>query len=321
VGEGVPAKDEVRRRVAARLQQLERMGLAGKDRLGRWAVDAELKRKLREIAQSNDIVKNLYAKLGPRSGAVASYRGGELIGRVMSMGAHDELRDRRFLAVENKQGGIYYVRPVNTHALRPLEEGGLVRIRPLDSKRQAKGKDTHGGFGLVEVLSARSVPSQIEAQAWTWLDRQIHLRALGKASAVLFDPLMQEAVQARQHWMLKHGYAQIQDGQYALNRGARKTLLKREWQTVAGTLHQRFGAPVHSVGPGGEGGGIYRGTIALHAGLYAAVTQTGQVHLVPVRQPPRLNPGSAVRAIVDARGHGTLTLELRRQKEQETERG
>src|SRR5690606_12263843 len=55
--QGRLADDELRRRVAGRLQHLEQMGLATRDRHGRWTVDGELKRKLRELAFRGDIIK------------------------------------------------------------------------------------------------------------------------------------------------------------------------------------------------------------------------------------------------------------------------
>ena len=95
-----PAGRDMRRRVGTRLQYLELLGLACRDRHGRWGVDGELKSKLHAFSQRNDIIKNLYATLGPRSAFVVSYRGEkELVGVVAGRGTHDELRDRRYLLV------------------------------------------------------------------------------------------------------------------------------------------------------------------------------------------------------------------------------
>ena len=240
-GKGELAKDRLRRRVAARLQHLERLGLASRDRLGRWTVDAELKPKLRDLAKRNDIIKSLYARLGPRSGAVAFYDGKELTGRVVSMGSHDEVRDRRFLAIEDAHGRVLYVRPVNPHALRVLEEGSLVRLRPAQSQRQSEKqrRPAGRGYGIVEILSARSIQSQVEAEAWTWLDRQLHLRSLGKETIVTSDPALQRAAQSRQRWMAEHGYAQLQEGRYQLRPNAQQSLQARNCRR---SHPPRFGA-------------------------------------------------------------------------------
>jgi hypothetical protein len=321
-GRGELAKDRLRRRVAARLQHLEHLGLAGRDRLGRWTVEAQLKPKLRDLAERNDIIKSLYAKLGPRSGAVAFYEGKELAGRVVGMRSHDELRDRRFLAIEDAHGRVLYVRPVNPHALRVLEEGSLVRLRPAQSQRQSENQErpVQRGYGIVEILSARSIQSQVEAEAWTWLDRQMYLRSLGKVTTVTSDPAPQQAAESRRRWMAEHGYAQLQDGRYQLRPDAQQSLRAREWQAVEPTLRRRFGNQILPLPPGGQIAGIYGGTVSLHAGLFAAVTGRGQTHLVPVRQVSRTNPGVPVIASVDANGRGKIVSATRQKKSREAER-
>ena len=83
-----PAGDEAdgRRRVATRLAHLETLGLAGRDRHGRWTVDVRLRDTLRGLAERDDILKNLYPKLGPRAGAADRYGGEAVAGRVVSRG-------------------------------------------------------------------------------------------------------------------------------------------------------------------------------------------------------------------------------------------
>lgn len=392
-GEGALADDALRRRVASRLQHLEGMGLAARDRHGRWAVDAELKPKLQSLAFRSDIIKNLYARLGPRSAFVSRYDGNELIGRVVHTGVHDELRDRRYLAVESVDKTLVYVLPTNSEALRPLEEGGLVRITGADQRRgktdvriaevarnngglytsaahrrqlpehfaasdvegflrsherrlgtlEQSGAATRQGegwairdiaalergdhaharrdTGTVEVISARAVASQAEADAWTWLDRQLYLRSLGKPTAVPFDRGLEQAAEARQRWMVERGYAEWKDNRYTVKPGATKTLRDREWRAVKPGLRQRFGASVQKLAAGSESDGSYRGTVALNTGMYAVVAGRLRVHLVPVRTPPPLSIGTPVRAKVNAQGKGILVAANGRGRPHEREGG
>ncbi len=85
-------------------------------------------------------------------------------------------------------------------------------------------------------------------------------------------------------------------------------------------LARRFGNQISPLPPGGQITGIYRGTVPLHAGLFAAVTGRGQTQLVPVRQVPRANPGVPVIASVDVNGRGKLITKALRKKSQEAER-
>ena len=124
-----PHSRDQRRRVAARLQQLETMALATRDRHGRWTVDAEIKPKLQHLARRNDILKNLYASLGPRSAYVASYRGDrDLVGTVAGSGTHDELSGRQCLLVRDASQQLHYVRVANGETLSALEKATIVRV-------------------------------------------------------------------------------------------------------------------------------------------------------------------------------------------------
>jgi type IV secretory pathway VirD2 relaxase len=387
------ASPEGRRRMAARLAHLETLGLAERDRHGRWTVDADLRQTLRDLAERDDILKNLYPRLGPRAGAADRYGGEPVAGRVVGRGSHDELRDQRYVAVQDAAGRVHYVLPANPRALGPLEEGGVVRVSASDrglartdgrlaevaranggqvtvesiratlaaglSKADADGLigsyqrrlrtlqkagaavATEGGWtiadvdalargdharsprghGFVEVVSARSVAAQADAAAWTWLDRQLYLRSAGKPTAVPFDPELEAAAAARQRWTVDHGHARRVGDRYTLRPGARDALGEEEWQAVSPELRRRFGGSPQPLRPGGQVAGTYRGTVALHAGLHAAVTDGDRVHLVPVERLPPLAAGATVRASVSAAGRGILVANAGRSADRDAGRG
>lgn len=382
-----------RRRVAARLTHLETLGLATRDRHGRWTVDADLRQTLRDLAERDDILKNLYPKLGPRAGSADRYGGESIAGRVVGRGSHDELRDQRYLAVQDVAGRLHYVLPANPRALGPLEEGGVVRVAGADprlartdariaevaranggrytaeamrntlpaglSAADADGLigsydrrlrtlqkagvavPTEGGWtvadpdalargdtarsrrghGVVEVVSARAVAGQADAAAWTWLDRQLYLRSAGKPTALPFDSALEAAAAARQRWMVEHGHATVADGRYALVPRAQDALREQEWRAESAGLQHRFGGSPERVRPGGQAGGTYRGMVALHAGLYAAVTDGGRLHLVPVERVPPLTPDATVRVNVSAAGRGILVADAGRFASRDAGRG
>ena len=368
-----------RRRVAARLAHLETLGLATRDRHGRWTVDARLRETLRELPERDDILKNLYPKLGPRAGSAERYAGEPVAGRVVSRGSHDELRDQRHVAVADAAARVHYVLPANPRALGPLEEGGVVqvsasdprlartdariaevaganggrvtaeglragvpvglpaadadgllgsyerRLRTLQKDGAAAAAEGGGwtiadvdalargdharsrpGHGFVAVVSARAVAGQADAAAWTWLDRQLYLRAAGKPTAVPFDQELETAAAARQRWMVEHGHAQLAEGRYALRPGAQNGLREQEWRAASPDLRRWFGGSPQRLSPGGHAAGTYRGTVALHAGLHAAVADGGRLHLVPVDRVPPLAAGTAVGAMVNGAGRGIL---------------
>ena len=123
-----------RRRLASRLAHLETLGLAARDRHGRWTVDANLRQTLRDLSERDDILKNLYPKLGPRSGSAERYAGEPVAGRVVSRGGHDDLRGQQYVAVADAAGRVHYVAVADPRALGPVEEGGVVRVSAADRR-------------------------------------------------------------------------------------------------------------------------------------------------------------------------------------------
>lgn len=166
---------------------------------------------------------------------------------------------------------------------------------------------SHDGQGIIEIVSARSVASQITAEAWTWLDRQIHLQSRGKPTLVPLDSALEQAVDSRRQWMVEHGYAARKAGQYALRTGAAQTLRQKEWALAAPGVSERFGATACPLPTGAEATGRFLGTVSLHGGLYAAVNGGSQVHLAPIRRVPPLAYGASVRVQVSSRGLGVLS--------------
>lgn len=390
---------EQRRRVAARLQYLESMGLASRDQHGRWTVDGELKPKLQALSQRNDIIKNLYAALGPRSASVVTYRGEEeLIGTVAGRGTHDELRDRRYLLVRDSQDRLHYVRVANAEALAALEQGAIVsvagtdpqrlrtdariaeiarqnngvysanahrndlpnyfagrdveaflhshehrlmtlhklgaaervedgwRIRDVDALASGEQARLRGGLGVVQIVSSRSVESQIAAEAWTWLDRQLHRQDQGKTTSIPFDPALQQAAESRQRWMIERGYAAREGERYVLRPSSAKALRQKEWQAFQQKYQQQFGKPARPLSPGAQAEGQYRGTVSLHDGLYAVIDSPKDAALVPVQRVPPLAYGTRVQARTSTRGVAVLSrtdsrqIERARQNERSAER-
>lgn len=286
--------DGHRRRVAARLQHLERLGLAARDRHGRWTLPADLKPRLRALSERGDIIKNLHATLGRAAATVNLYRGDrELTGHVVAHGTHDELRGNPYVLVRAQADQhLHYVRVANAAPLRGLEDGGVVRVRD--------------GKGRVEVLSARSVQSQIDAPAWTWLDRQMHRLSQDKPAVVAFDATLEAAAAARQRWMIEHGHAVMQDAQYRLKPGAAETLRRQDEQAVVRQYQERNGVTLASLPDGAEVEGAYRRTLHLHDGPNAVVEGRQQTYLVPVTRVPAVARGTFVVAQRPSVGRGTV---------------
>ena len=181
------------------------------------------------------------------------------------------------------------------------------RIRDIEALSRGDYARSRHGSGIVEIVSARSIESQIAIEAWTWLDRQIYLRSQGKPTAVPCDSAPEQLAQARQRWMMERGYAVMRGDQYVLRSGAADELRQKEWQAAGSMLVERFGRAPQPLAPGSQATGAYRGTIAMHSGLYAAVAGRSDVYLAPVGRVPPLSYDAAVQVRVDTRGRAVLT--------------
>ena len=240
-------------------------------------------RRIAEVAQSND---GIYSQEAHRRSLPAHFAASDVESFLRS-------HERRLQTLA-KMGAA-------------VREADGWRIRDTDALNRGDYARSKDGSGTVEVVSARSIETQVSAEAWTWLDRQIHQRSQGKPTAAPIGGALEQLAQARQHWMVKHGHASMQSGQYVLRSGAADQLRQKEWQAAVSMLVERFGRTPQPLAPGAEVKGRYRGTIGMHSGLYAAVAGRSEVYLAPVGRVPPLSYDTTVQVRVDTRGRAVLT--------------
>jgi type IV secretory pathway VirD2 relaxase len=117
----------------ARLQFLEGMGLAQKEKGTYWSLDETFGLALRELGARNDIIKQLYSQLGNESGRVQRMTGGAEVsapvaGVVVAKDRADELEDDRFIVVRDGNGQAHYGRVRDTQAYRDLHVGSVAEL-------------------------------------------------------------------------------------------------------------------------------------------------------------------------------------------------
>jgi hypothetical protein len=117
----------------ARLQFLEGIGLAQKEKGTYWSVDERFGQSLRELGARNDIIKQLYSQLGNESGRVQRMTAGAEVsapvaGVVIAKDRADELEDDRFIVVRDGNGQAHYGRVRDTQAYRDLHVGSVAEL-------------------------------------------------------------------------------------------------------------------------------------------------------------------------------------------------
>jgi type IV secretory pathway VirD2 relaxase len=168
---------EDRQLALARLQFLEGIGLAQKERGTFWAVDEQFGRSLRELGARNDVIAQLYGSLGNEAGRVSRMTGPEasipIAGVVIAKGSADEIGDDRFVVLRDGEGQAHYGRVRDTEVYRDLRVGSVAELGASAHRRQQIAEQvaavaTDKGLYSAELHEAYLRQSQPDAT-----DRQI----------------------------------------------------------------------------------------------------------------------------------------------------
>lgn len=171
---------------AGRLQTLARLGLATEGAPAQWRLADGLEDTLRRMGERGDIQKTLYRALsagGIERAAVDQviYQptpdARALVGRLVTRGLSDELKDRHYLVVDGTDGRAHYIEIGRGLATAPIPDGAVVEITPRPVELRAvdhtvaKVAAVNAGRYSVDLHLA-SDPSASEAFA------QAHVRRL-----------------------------------------------------------------------------------------------------------------------------------------------
>lgn len=128
-----------------RLGELEKLKLATREGQMKWALEDGWEDKLKALGKRGDVIRSISAAMGTEklNGQIKQFNGKSteqkpVLGRVTTIGPEDELRDTRFILVEDKTGAFWHV----SLGARPPgalpKEGAIVEITTQTPKaRQA----------------------------------------------------------------------------------------------------------------------------------------------------------------------------------------
>ncbi len=172
IGYGV----EDRQLALARLQFLEGIGLAEKERGTWWTVDEKFSRSLRDLGDRNDVIQQLYGSLGNEAGRVQRMAGADVskpvTGIVIAKGSADEIGEDRFIVVRDCSGQAHYGRVRDTESYRDLHVGSVAELGAGAHRRHqiaeqvaavASDKGVYSG-ALHEAHLRHSQPDSTERQ-------------------------------------------------------------------------------------------------------------------------------------------------------------
>jgi len=167
-----------------------------------------------------------------------------------------------------------------------------------------------GRFLDIRIVAAPALKDQIEAEAYTWIDRQIlRTRLSGEIAStdIVHDPFVRSAMEKRSEWLIRNGYAK-RDEQGAIEflPGSTQRLNSAAQKNYALRWKELHGKSVSYLREKEILTAVYRGVVHLHAGPFAMLDTKQQLFAAPVSREPRMQKGQLVTARVVSKRHTEL---------------
>ncbi len=235
--------------------------------------------------------------------------------------------DRAVVAVAAAHGGRYDVDAHLRHDPTATEAFAETHVRRLEAMRRLTGAVERGPDGtwtiapdhldrvvvyeaarakdrpvIVSTLSPRPLEALIEADAATWLDRELVAEQPIPLRDAGFGHHAREAQARRRQWLIAQGFAEESGSATVYRAGMIATLQRRELQMVGTQLSRELGMPFVESRPGAEIGGIYRRPVETLSGRFALIEKSREFTLVPWRTVLERHVGKSVSGILRSDG-------------------
>jgi hypothetical protein len=164
------------------------------------------------------------------------------------------------------------------------EPDGTWTIAPdhLDRARAYEAARAKDRPVIVETLSPLPLEKLVDADAATWLDRELTAQTPEPLRDAGFGQEASDAQGQRRQWLVAQGFAEEQGGQVACRPGMITALQRRELLRVAGQLSNELGLPfVEKAGERVEG--VYTRAVDTLSGRFAVIEKSHEFTLVPWR--------------------------------------
>jgi len=216
--------------------------------------------------------------------------------------------DRTVAAVAAANGGRYTIDAHLRHDPSATEAFAETHVRRLEAMRRLTGgveREADGTWIVaidhidraaayetarakerpvaVETLSAEPLERLVEADAATWLDRELVAANPEPLRDIGFGQDVHEAKALRRQWLIAQGFAEESDGQIVYRAGMVDDLRRRELLRVGAQLSRELGIPFAETEPGTQVSGTYRRPVDMISGRFALVEKSREFTLVPWR--------------------------------------
>ncbi len=173
---------------------------------------------------------------------------------------------RRMGFVERERSGRWVIAPDHLDRVAAYEAVRL-RSRPV----------------AVTLLSARPLDQLVEAEAATWIDRELVSGGIEPVRAAGFGQDLRVAQARRRQWLIAQGFAEEAGGATTFAPRMIAALQRRELLRVAGQLCEEVGTPFREATGGTPIEGVYRRSVDCVSGRFALIVRSRDFTLVPWR--------------------------------------
>jgi hypothetical protein len=228
--------------------------------------------------------------------------------RIKPLRAEVRAADRTIAAVAAANGGRYDIDAHLRHDPSASEAFAETHVCRLEAMRRLSGNVTREPSGqwiigsdhldqaaayeaklvrsrpvAVEILAPQPLSRLVEADAATWLDRNLVAAESLALREAGFGAEVRDAQQRRRQWLIAEGLAEESDGATRYRPDLLAALQRRELLRVAGQLSEELDLPFAEAGNGARIEGIVRRRIDLVSGRFALIEKSREFSLVPWR--------------------------------------
>jgi type IV secretory pathway VirD2 relaxase len=274
---------ELRRVMIARMQHLERMGLAVPDGTARWTIREDAETVLRDLGLRGDIIKTMHRALAGRGEerATSDYvietdPRSSVVGRLLATGLHDELSGEAYAVIDGVDGRVHHVRFKEVAALENASSpGGVVEVRHFGRANEATP---------TLMLASRSdfdLDRQVTAPGATWLDHRLVARDAGQFAHGGFGAEVRASLEARISHLVDQGLARRYGDRVVFARDLLSTLRQRELDATGTRLAGESGLSYRAAEAGEQVAGQYVRRLNLTSGRFVMLDDGLGFSLVP----------------------------------------
>lgn len=154
----------------------------------------------------------------------------------------------------------------------------------------------------ITILSARPLEQLVEADAATWIDRELASSVPVPVRDAGFGREIQEAQARRRQWLIAQDFADEMNGVPLLGTDMIAILQRRELLRAAGQLVDQLKLPFRECPEGSRFEGVYRRPVDLVSGRFALLERAHDFTLVPWRPVLDRHVGKLVSGLMRAGG-------------------